>query len=85
MALFANFRINHLLIVFVIFYAAIQVDSQDVSQAVAASMQTLLNEETILRTKIQNEMRQLSSELSTLQQLKQNGKMFPFKYSVTYL
>ena len=74
MASLTNFGFNYLLIAFVSTYVSIPVECQDVSQAITASMQTLLNEETVLRTKIENEMRQLSSELSTLQQLKQNGK-----------
>ena len=74
MASLSNFGINYLLIAFVITYVFIPTECQDVSQAITASMQTLLNEETVLRTKIENEMRQLSLELSTLQQLKQNGK-----------
>ena len=44
------------------------------SPQVAASIQALLNEETILRTKMENELRELNSELSAFQALRNNGK-----------
>lgn len=68
-----------LLTVIVIIYAVTPGWCQDISPEVAASLQSLLNEETVLRTKTQNELQQLDSELSTLQALRQNGKIIYFQ------
>ena len=53
---------------------SLPVRCQDMSPQVAASIQALLNEETILRTKMENELRELNSELSAFQALRNNGK-----------
>ena len=59
-------------------YTILPVGCQDVSATVAASIQTLLNEETVLRTKLEAELRQLNSELGSLQALRKNGKISYF-------
>ena len=53
---------------------SLPVRCQDMSPQVAASIQALLNEETILRTKMENELRELNSDLAAFQALRNNGK-----------